>query len=347
MRQVIGWFLTIIIITMTIFIALFIYVINDVDYAENIDMPKVETKQEMKQVELEFDDSVFSLMNQTTEEITELLGKPVRKDRTAYGYNWWVYDSLDKYIQLGIIAGRVETVFATGDELDSAPISIGDAYEDLLDEFDFSRKVTYEKGVSHYTFILSEEDLHANPLIKLDEDLFVQVNVDTFTNQVSSLRILTGDLLLTQRFYEMEYRGTLPEEIELSEKEWEEVQQGMEQQVLSVTNVYRKRYDLPLLDYDPLVSEIAYAHSRDMHEQQYFSHESKDGRGLKERIEAEDVYYVGAGENIAAQHSDALAAMHGWLNSKGHRETMLNEQYNYLGVGVHRLYYTQNFIFKH
>lgn len=347
MRRVLAWLLTIIIITMTIFVVLFIYLINDVDYFENIDMPKIETKQEIKQVAVEFNDSVFSLMNKTSEEITELLGEPIRKDKTAYGYTWWVYDSLEKYIQLGMRDNRVETVFATGDELDSAPISIGDAYEDLINDFTITPNVTYEKGISHYTFLLNEEDLQVNPLIQLDEDLFVQANIDTFTNEVSSLRIMTGDLLLSQRFYEMEYRGSLPEEIELSDKEWEEVQQGMEEQIVSVTNVFRKRFGLQLLEYDPLVSKVAYAHSKDMHDQQYFSHESKDGRGLKERIEAENVYYVGAGENIAAQHSDALAAMHGWLNSEGHRETMLNEQYNYLGVGVHRLYYTQNFIFKH
>ncbi|HZW68816.1 MAG TPA: CAP domain-containing protein [Pseudogracilibacillus sp.] len=347
MRRALAWLFTIIIITMTIFLALFIYLINDADHIENIDMPKIETKQEMKQVAVEFDDSVFSLMNKTSEEIVELIGDPERKDKSAYGYTWWVYDSLEKYIQLGIKDDRVETVFATGDELDSAPISIGESYEDLSDEFNITANVTYEKGISHYTFVLNEEDLQANPLIKLDEDLFVQANIDIFTNEVSSLRIMTGDLLLTQRFYEMEYRGSLPEEIELSDEEWEEVQQGMEEHIVSVTNVYRNRFDLPLLEYDSLVSKVAYAHSKDMHDQQYFSHESKDGRGLKERIEAEDVYYVGAGENIAAQHSDALAAMHGWLNSEGHRETMLNEQYNYLGVGVHRLYYTQNFIFKH
>src|SRR5699024_8771920 len=134
MRRVLAWLLTIIIITMTIFVVLFIYLINDVDYFENIDMPKIETKQEIKQVAVEFNDSVFSLMNKTSEEITELLGEPIRKDKTAYGYTWWVYDSLEKYIQLGMRDNRVETVFATGDELDSAPISIGDAYEDLIND---------------------------------------------------------------------------------------------------------------------------------------------------------------------------------------------------------------------
>src|SRR5699024_6446819 len=99
----------------------------------------------------------------------------------------------------------------------------------------------------------------------------------------------------------------------LTDKDWKEIQTGMEEQIFSITNVYRKRHELPLVEKDSLVSKVAYEHSKDMHNQQYFSHESKDGRGLKERIEAENVYYVGAGENIAAQHSDALAAMHGWL----------------------------------
>ncbi|MBR8644979.1 hypothetical protein KEH51_13740 [[Brevibacterium] frigoritolerans] len=36
--------------------------------------------------------------------------------------------------------------------------------------------------------------------------------------------------------------------------------------------------------------------------------------------------------------------MEGWLNSKGHRDAMLNEEFTGLGVGVYKNYYTQNFI---
>ena len=48
-----------------------------------------------------------------------------------------------------------------------------------------------------------------------------------------------------------------------------------------------------------------------------------------------------AGENIAAQHSDGVAALQGWLNSEGHRKNLLNEQFTGLGVG-----YTISFIHK-
>ncbi|MDY0396277.1 CAP domain-containing protein [Virgibacillus halophilus] len=38
--------------------------------------------------------------------------------------------------------------------------------------------------------------------------------------------------------------------------------------------------------------------------------------------------------------------MQGWLNSKGHREALLNKDYTNLGVGVYKFYYTQNFLAK-
>lgn len=342
-----SWLLFLFITTVAIFLSVLLYVMNDLNYFENQDVPQIETKQEAKKPTIHFDDSVFSLMQQSKEDIKELLGDPVREDKSAYGYTWWVYNDEDTYMQLGMLNDRVETVFSAGNELHSEPISIGDSYDELLGKFDIKQKVTYEKGISHYTFILSEDDMKANPLIQLDEQLFVQPYIDTFTQKVSSLRIITGDLLTSQRFYEMEYRGSLPEEEDLSDKDWQEIQSGMEKQIFDMTNVFRKRHGLQAVERDGLVNEVAYLHSQDMYDQQYFSHESKDGRGLKDRLEEKSVYYVGAGENIAAQHSDAIAAMQGWLNSEGHRETMLNEQYNYLGIGVHRLYYTQNFIFKH
>lgn len=85
-------------------------------------------------------------------------------------------------------------------------------------------------------------------------------------------------------------------------------------------------------------------HSNDMKENEYFSHESPTNGSLADRLKAEDVAYQMAGENIAAQYIDGIAAMEGWLNSKGHRDTLLNPDFTRLGVGVNEVYYTQNFI---
>lgn len=322
-------------------------VFENVNQFDDSIMPQVETRQEIKEPSMTFDDSVFSLMKKSANEIVEVMGEPERKDKTPYNYTWWIYNQEDAYFQIGIFDDQVETVFVTGSNVDSSPITIGDSYDDLKDQFPLKNEVTYQKGISNYTFLLSNQDLKTHPLIKLENNLFVQSYIDTFTNEVSSLRIITGDLLTLQRFYEMEYRGSLPEQPELTDEEWREVEKSMEKQIFDLTNVHREMRGVPKLSLDEATSEVAYLHSKDMFEKQYFSHESKDGRGLKERLERKEIHYLAAGENIAALHSDAPAVMEGWLNSEGHRETLLNEQYNYIGIGVHRLYYTQNFLLKH
>ena len=83
-----------------------------------------------------------------------------------------------------------------------------------------------------------------------------------------------------------------------------------------------------------------------MYESDQFSHISEKSGELKDRLEANEVIYQIAGENIAANYLDAPAVIEGWLNSKGHRESLLNEEFTHLGVGVYKKHYTQNFIGK-
>jgi len=311
------------------------------------ELPKLKTDQSAKELQPFLEGDLFELMGESSDRLIDTLGKPIRKDVTPYGYTWWIYtDEQTSYLQFGIANNEIQTIFATGDEISSEPFKIGTDYKELQKEFSFDSNVTYQSGVSFYSFLLNETDLKMNPLIKLSEDIFAQLYFDTFTSELSSIRILTGNILLKQRLYEMEYRGNLPEEESLSDEDWKKVDKGMEQQIVDLTNIYRHRHGLNSLAVDEQVSEVALIHSKDMYEENYFSHYSQDGSGLKERLEQKAVYYLSAGENIAAQHTDAPAAIEGWLNSEGHRETLLNETYTHLGVGVYRYYYTQNFLLK-
>jgi uncharacterized protein YkwD len=61
-------------------------------------------------------------------------------------------------------------------------------------------------------------------------------------------------------------------------------------------------------------------------------------------LTAANVPFQMAGENIAAHYVDGPAVVEGWLNSKGHRESLLSGDFTHLGVGVYQKYYTQNFI---
>lgn len=294
-----------------------------------------------------YEGELFHWIGRSTDELIQVLGEPKRKDPSSYGYTWWVYTNNEThYIQFGVIGEKIHTIYATGGDISISPLAIGDSYETVHQELDFKNEVTYSKGIASYTFLLDDEDVQMRPLVKLSDDLFLQVYFDTFSNQLSSVRIMTGDVLLTQRPYGLRYRGKIPDPPNLTDAKWEEVERGMEQQIFDITNVIRHNFKKNTLEWEDMVSEVAFLHSKDMAENNYFSHYSQNGNGLKERLEGKDIYYTAAGENIAAQYVDAPAAVEGWLNSEGHRDALLNDEYTHLGVGVYRLYYTQNFLTK-
>jgi uncharacterized protein YkwD len=294
------------------------------------------------------EDDISGWIGETSNTLIKDLGEPLSKDLSAYGYRWWVYaDGETQYLQFGVSAdGIIKTVFATGEGLEAGGVQLGDTYGEADQVLSFGEEVTYKEGASSYTFRLNEDDMKMRPLIQLTDDLFMQTYFDTFTDELSSIRVLTADTLLKQRPYEVMYRGTLPEAPELSDGQWEEVEAGMEQQIFEITNVIRNRHKKAALEWEEQLKEVAFLHSKDMAENDYFSHYSLNGNGLKERLAEKQVVYLAAGENIAAQYTDAAAAMEGWLNSEGHREALLNDDYTHLGVGVYRFYYTQNFLSK-
>lgn len=289
---------------------------------------------------------VLSLIGKESNEVTELFGEPSRIDLSSFNYEWWIYDKSDEsYMQVAVQNGRVVSIYALGDELDLEPFSIGQRIEQIYQTFHPEILVNVEYNDFTYQFELSEEDLGMRPLIKIG-DVFAQVYVDKFTGQVTSVRFLSAEVLVLQRPYEMIYRGELPEARELSEDEWSLVERGNEQQIFAITNIVRKRFELEEVEWDEKTADVALLHSLDMHENNYFAHESPTNGNLGDRLENGEVAFRGAGENIAAKYVDGVAAFEGWLNSKGHRDTLLNEDYTFLGVGVYRNHYTQNFIIK-
>ncbi|WP_117169825.1 CAP domain-containing protein [Paraliobacillus sediminis] len=287
--------------------------------------------------------SVFRWIGETTDVLRKEKGEPIRKDLSQYGYMWWVYqDGDDQYVQFGVKDKKIVTLYATGVADNFDPIKIGTTYKELEDAYQFEDQIVF----STYTFKLTEQDKKNRPLKQIDENLFIQFYFDSNTETLSSFRLMTEDVLLMQRPYEISYRGKLPEPPFVSEEDWQSIASGAEQQIFSITNVIRSRFNRNQLVWNQAVQEVAYNHSKDMEGNNYFSHYSQSGAGLKERLEVNKTVYKLAGENIAAQYVDAPAAVEGWLNSDAHRQALLKEEYTDLGVGVYREYYTQNFLGK-
>ncbi|MRG85522.1 CAP domain-containing protein [Salinibacillus xinjiangensis] len=293
-----------------------------------------------------FEGDLFQLFSATKDDVLDILGEPDRKDPTSFGYEWWVYEGISgQYIQVGMKDQKSVTVFATGTDLPMSPVNIGDKYSHVEEYFPFNEKIEFETEQGSYHFELDDEELTQKPLVKFKNDYFAQFYFDTFTNELSSLRLMDSETLLHMKPFSLKYYGRIPE-ASPTNGEWEKIQAGREKQILAISNQIRQRFLLDPFQWDESVAEVAFSHSKDMVINNYFSHYDPDGDGLKERLTKNNVKYLSAGENIAAQYPDAASAVEGWLNSEGHRRALLNADFTHLGSGVYRDYYTQNFVQK-
>ncbi|MYL70845.1 hypothetical protein GLW00_08280 [Halobacillus litoralis] len=282
----------------------------------------------------------FSFRGLSSSALLEEMGEPLRKDPSEYGYDWWVYGS-DEEVEMQFGIQDREVVTGILFKKDAGPVRVHDSYEEVAESYPFESSYRLDSEGA-YTLELTEKDIAERPVISLGDRWSAQLYFDNVTKDIFAIRMLRNDVLLKHQPYKIVYRGTLPLQEVLDKKAWSRIEDGMEAQILLITNGVRAIHDAsPLLEHEE-ASFVAYGHSRDMDQNNYFSHYSKNGDGLKERLGA--ILYVRAGENIASQYVDATAAVHGWLNSPGHRKALLDPHYTHLGVGVHGRYYTQNFL---
>ncbi|WP_254525078.1 CAP domain-containing protein [Natrinema caseinilyticum] len=119
-------------------------------------------------------------------------------------------------------------------------------------------------------------------------------------------------------------------------------------------NAVRAEEGLNQLAFDERVATVARGHSRDMAENDFFSHVTPDGETVRDRFEEEGLVCRSMAENILYQPAAddpvtaAKACVESWMGSSGHRRNILDERWDSEGLGVvvdesGRLYATQNF----
>jgi len=130
---------------------------------------------------------------------------------------------------------------------------------------------------------------------------------------------------------------------------------AIETAVHDTVNDRRRAHDLGTLSFDHHLAGIARGHSRDMARRDYFDHESPDGRTTMDRYERADYPPRPSAENISKRYpadADPRAiaenVVEGWMNSRGHRENIVEDAWDSEGIGVYQgddgaLLVTQNF----
>jgi uncharacterized protein YkwD len=116
-----------------------------------------------------------------------------------------------------------------------------------------------------------------------------------------------------------------------SEKEGFLTQKG----ILVWTNIQREKFNLEPLKESQLLNQSAKLKLEDMFKNQYFAHTSPEGIELKDLMEKVNYEFIVIGENLAmGKFESDKELVSAWMESVGHRENILNEKYQEIGVAV-------------
>ncbi len=106
-----------------------------------------------------------------------------------------------------------------------------------------------------------------------------------------------------------------------------------EQKMVDLVNEARRKNGLEPLKVDTKVTELARMKSKDMIDNNYFSHNSPTYGSPFEMLKNYGVSYRSAGENIAGNQTVERAHV-SLMNSPGHRRNILSADYTHIGIGI-------------
>lgn len=115
------------------------------------------------------------------------------------------------------------------------------------------------------------------------------------------------------------------------EPEWVDLD-AYAQEVLTLTNAQREAAGLNPLSVDPVLTEMAMLRAKELKES--YSHTRPSGENCKTVFEEFETDLRFWGENAAKGNRTPEAVVEAWMDSQGHRENLLREGAECLGVGV-------------
>ena len=117
-----------------------------------------------------------------------------------------------------------------------------------------------------------------------------------------------------------------------------------EKRVLDLHNRARKKRGLKRLCVNPILTQAARSHTKEMLDKDYASHNSFNGESVRERLErfgytSEGYSYYLYGVNIAwgcGSYGAPDNMFKWWMHSSGHRSNILKKRFREVGIGVLR-----------
>lgn len=289
-------------------------------------------------------EGLSTLIGKNSKELKEQFGNPIRKDKSIYGYEWWIYNNnSSELVMFGVEKdGHICQVYTNSNIYDITPYKIGDSLDEVYRKTILNYEITAKIDDNIYTFIMTEEDMKTRILTKFDQ-IFVQLYLNNEDEKLNGIRFMDSETLIKHRPYEMTFVGKLITAPTIDSFFINEANEASSKQLIDLTNSFRLQNDLSLLILNNDLSDIAKNHSENM----YISEETDESikiESLKKRLENQGILFDKHVEISATSYLDAIEAMHGFLNSNSHKKIIFNPDYTHVGAGVFLNYYTQIFI---
>ncbi|QIC48673.1 CAP domain-containing protein [Lysinibacillus sp. fkY74-1] len=287
---------------------------------------------------------ISTLIGKGTQTVLEQYGVPGRKEPSSFGYEWWVYNKdISTFFMIGVENNVVTQVYIAGQDINAFPFKVGQKRDEIYRMTIIDYEVAANVGDNIYIFSMNEEDMQTRLLVKFD-GLYAQLYIDRETSELQGIRYTDSETLVLHQPYEMSYQGELVRRTPPSSFLQQEIDRANAKQLDDLLNVTRKHHGLLPVEMNESLENTARMHSEDMKVQNFLSHESPTYGDLKKRLQAQNIDYSDANENLATAYFDAIEAMHGWTNSPEHRKVLLNDKYSQVGSGVFVDYYTQIYL---
>ncbi|MCS0674030.1 CAP domain-containing protein [Cytobacillus firmus] len=268
-------------------------------------------------------------------EIESKLGSSKRSSANEFGTDWHAYhDQYQNFVMVAYDSQEKAAGIYTNQDLisSSKEIAYGTPKSSVLQQLGEPLD-KMRKGFVIYQL----EENRDYDLYELDGN-YVTIFYDKHRdNTVTSIQIISKSLEEQKDSFFANASSTLKE--------------GFEYQLFDITNAERINHGVPVMEWDDTVKETARKHSSDMAENNYFDHTNLQGLSPFDRMQADEVSFMVAGENLASGQFSSIFAHEGLMNSLGHRKNILRADYEFLGVGVafnskSQPYYTENFYAK-
>lgn len=127
----------------------------------------------------------------------------------------------------------------------------------------------------------------------------------------------------------------------------------VERLILDKINTERRKVGIKEYSNNSVMTRYAKEKSEDMANNGYFDHKDLSGNLITVKMEKDGVAYTAWAENIAwrtaGEEAEVVAEefVKSWMNSAGHRENILSNEYTSTGIGVYKneskIYATEEF----